>query len=125
MSTYVVQRWRAHTDRLPQPNEEDDADIYDEVSEQAYQSIVRGRMMEDDFIEDDDGSGYVDHGQDEWENRHLGDSDQESSEDEHEYFERTGRKKPKKSKRGKRASAAQSDYLGGMHRRQAGPQSDA
>ena len=125
VSTYVVQRWRAHTDRSPQPNEEDDADIYDEVSEQAYQSIVRGRMMEDDFIEDDDGSGYVDHGQDEWENRHLGDSDQESSEDEHEYFERTGRKKPKKSKRGKRASAAQSDYLGGMHRRQAGPQSDA
>ena len=27
--------------------ETEDADIYDEVSEQTYQSIVRGRMMED------------------------------------------------------------------------------
>lgn len=84
--------------------------LYDEVSEDAYQSIVRGRMMEDDFIEDDDGSGYVDHGQYEWE---TGDHSESDTEDEHEYFERTGRKKPKKgSKRARHAASAQGDYLG-------------
>lgn len=29
--------------------------------------MVRGRLMEDDFIEEDDGvSGYADHGMDDW-----------------------------------------------------------
>ena len=88
--------------------------IYDEVSEETYQSIVRGRMMEDDFIEDDDGSGYVDHGQDEWEH---GDASASESETEQEYFERTGRRKPKKgSKRARAQRSAQNDYLGQTHR---------
>lgn len=90
--------------------ETDDTDIYDEVSEQTYQSIVRRRMVEDDFIEDDDGSGYVDHGQDVWEHAR---SESDDTEDEDDYFERTGRRKPKKgSKRAKRAAAGQSDYVG-------------
>ena len=52
--------------------------------------------MDDDFIEDDDGSGYVDHGQDEWDDRARGEYDQDDdTEDEQEYFQRTGKRKPK------------------------------
>lgn len=41
--------------------------MYDEVDEDVYRSVVRGRLMEDDFIEEDNGvSGYADHGMDEW-----------------------------------------------------------
>ncbi|EJT49533.1 DNA polymerase alpha catalytic subunit [Trichosporon asahii var. asahii CBS 2479] len=43
-----------------------DAEIYDEVTDEQYRSIVGDRLENDDFIEDDDGSGYVDHGEDEW-----------------------------------------------------------
>ncbi|WFC99288.1 DNA-directed DNA polymerase [Malassezia yamatoensis] len=90
--------------------DEEDA-IYDEVSEETYQSIVRGRMMEDDFIEDDDGSGYVDHGQDEWDTHEASEPE---TEDEQEYYERTGRRKPKKKsiKRDRGAVAGQLDYVG-------------
>ncbi|WFD34023.1 DNA-directed DNA polymerase [Malassezia cuniculi] len=106
---------RSGGSRAPPALEHDDVDIYDEVSEQTYQSIVRGRMMEDDFIEDDDGSGYVDHGQDEWE---RGASESDDTENEEDYFERTGRRKPKKgAKRAKRAAAGQSDYAGRARRR--------
>ena len=40
--------------------------IYDEVDDDDYKSIVKGRLQEDDFIEDDDGSGYIDNGMDDW-----------------------------------------------------------
>ena len=71
---------KAKRDGLPtlskteQTGDSDDDAIYDEVSEDEYRSIVRGRLMDDDFIEDDDGSGYVDHGQDEWDRRADGDT---------------------------------------------------
>ena len=92
--------------------EDDDGAIYDEVTEETYQSLVRGRMMEDDFIEDDDGSGYVDHGQDEWAQAQS----ESDTEDERDYYERTGRKKPKK--KGARRVARHAlphDYLGPRH----------
>ena len=80
-------------------------------------------MMEDDFIEDDDGSGYVDHGQDEWETREESEPD---TEDEHEYFERTGRRKPKKgAKRNRRSAAGQLDYFGRPKGESARPQREA
>lgn len=51
--------------------------MYDEVDEDVYRSVVRGRLMEDDFIEEDEGvSGYADNGMDEW--------DRSASEDEEE-----------------------------------------
>ncbi|KAI3483165.1 hypothetical protein L1887_53945 [Cichorium endivia] len=96
-------------------NSDDDA-IYDEVSEDEYRSIIRGRVMDDDFIEDDDGSGYVDHGQDEWDQRaRANDQDEdEDTEDEQEYFERTGKRKPKKGTKArsklKGADASSSAY---------------
>lgn len=56
-----------------------DAEIYDEVTDEQYRSIVGDRLENDDFIEDDDGSGYVDHGEDEWGTR------EDSSEDEDDF----------------------------------------
>jgi DNA polymerase alpha subunit A len=61
-------------------------------------------MMDDDFIEDDDGSGYVDDGRNEWE-RSGGEDSAEESETEADYYERTGKKKPKKRKGGKKGDA--------------------
>lgn len=40
--------------------------IYDEVTDEDYKLIVRERLDGDDFIEDDDGSGYVDNGMDDF-----------------------------------------------------------
>jgi DNA polymerase alpha subunit A len=42
-----------------------DDDVYDDLDEDQYQDLVRKRR-EDNFIEDDDGNGYVDFGQDDW-----------------------------------------------------------
>ncbi|CAD6916669.1 unnamed protein product [Tilletia laevis] len=87
----------------PAPKKDDsdsDNDIYDEVTEEEYKSIVRGRMMQDDFIEDDDGSGYLDNGQDDWERQVGEDEEDGDSEDPDDYYARTGRKKPKKKKAG-------------------------
>lgn len=52
--------------------------VYDEVNEEEYDSIRRKRMMDhDDFVVDDDGLGYADNGQEEWDNI----DDQSSSQD--------------------------------------------
>lgn len=49
----------------PQPAEPQD--IYDEVDDSDYKVIVKGRLQEDDFIEEDDGvSGYADNGMEDW-----------------------------------------------------------
>lgn len=48
------------------------------MTDEQYRSIVGDRLEGDDFIEDDDGSGYVDHGEDEW-------GGHESSEDEDDF----------------------------------------
>ena len=56
------------------------SELYDEVTDDQYRSIVGARLNQDDFIIDDDGSGYVDNGEDDWDNR---DDDEES---EHEDF---------------------------------------
>ena len=38
--------------------------MYDEVDEAKYISIVRNRLDQDDFVEDDGVGGYTDHGMD-------------------------------------------------------------
>ncbi|KAG6865128.1 hypothetical protein C0991_004969 [Blastosporella zonata] len=43
-----------------------EVEIYDEVSEDQYKSIVRGRLQEDDFVVDDGVAGYMDNGMDDW-----------------------------------------------------------
>jgi DNA polymerase alpha subunit A len=57
------------------------AKIYDEVDDDEYRSVVRARLDEDDFIEDDDGSGYVDNGEeDDWNRRTRGSDDEDEEE---------------------------------------------
>ena len=70
--------------RLKRGQEEDDK-IYDEVSEDQYRRIVKGRLMEDDFVVDDGVEGYMDNGMDDWAG---GDHDAEESDE--------GYDKPKK-----------------------------
>lgn len=41
--------------------------MYDEVSEDIYKKIVKGRLQRDDFVVDDGIDGYADNGMDEWE----------------------------------------------------------
>ena len=71
-------------ERLKRAQEEDDK-IYDEVSEDQYRRIVKGRLMEDDFVVDDGVEGYMDNGMDDWAG---GDQDAEESDE--------GYDKPKK-----------------------------
>lgn len=54
--------------------------IYDEVTEDQYKSIVRGRLQQDDFVVDDGVEGYMDNGMDDWAGAR--DEDEESEEEE-------------------------------------------
>lgn len=58
----------------------DDDKVYDEVDEADYQMIVRRRLNEE-FVVDDDGLGYVDYGVDDWNggDEYYSDSEGESS----------------------------------------------
>jgi DNA polymerase alpha subunit A len=46
--------------------------LYDEVDEEGYKKVVRGRLDQDDFIVDDNGEGYADDGREEWDGEHSG-----------------------------------------------------
>ncbi|KAF2797422.1 DNA polymeras-like protein alpha catalytic subunit [Melanomma pulvis-pyrius CBS 109.77] len=46
--------------------------LYDEVDEEGYKKVVRGRLDQDDFIVDDNGEGYADDGREEWDGDHPG-----------------------------------------------------
>ncbi|GMK53505.1 hypothetical protein CspeluHIS016_0100910 [Cutaneotrichosporon spelunceum] len=59
-----------------------DSELYDEVTDEQYRSIVGSRLEQDDFIIDDDGSGYVDNGMDDW-----GGGDNEEDSDDEDAFE--------------------------------------
>ncbi|KAG5716236.1 DNA polymerase alpha catalytic subunit [Termitomyces sp. T112] len=45
---------------------EEDVELYDEVTEEQYRTIVRGRLQQDDFVVDDGVAGYTDNGMDDW-----------------------------------------------------------
>ena len=47
-------------------DQEEDTDLYDEVSEEQYKRIVKGRLAKDDFVVDDGIDGYNDNGMDDW-----------------------------------------------------------
>ena len=61
--------------------EEDSVKIYDEIDEAEYRSRRRKELLQDDFVVDDDGFGYVDRGIDEEENRYYSESDQSDVDD--------------------------------------------
>jgi DNA polymerase alpha subunit A len=52
--------------RLDSYQIEDQGAIYDEVDEEGYKKVVRGRLNQDDFVVDDKGEGYADDGREEW-----------------------------------------------------------
>ena len=54
--------------------QENDAKLYDEVSEEQYKRIVKGRLAKDDFVVDDGIDGYNDNGMDDWDEREEIDS---------------------------------------------------
>ncbi|PPQ85267.1 hypothetical protein CVT25_010040 [Psilocybe cyanescens] len=74
---------------------EQDVDIYDEVSEEQYKKIVKGRLQRDDFVVDDGAEGYVDNGMDDWTG---GDEDARDSEEEDRKKEKKKKSKPEKAK---------------------------
>lgn len=54
--------------------------LYDEVDEEGYKKVVRGRLDEDDFIVDDNGEGYADDGREEWDSdRRQTDSEEDEA----------------------------------------------
>lgn len=65
--------------RLSSYQVEDQGAIYDEVDEEGYKKVVRGRLNRDDFVVDDNGDGYADDGREEWhtERRYYTSSDGE------------------------------------------------
>ncbi|KAK8846576.1 hypothetical protein IAR55_005662 [Kwoniella newhampshirensis] len=73
---------RARGGRLTQWKPEE-ADLYDEVTDDQYRSIVGSRLEQDDFIEDDDHGGYIDHGMEDWD----GAEDREDESDDEDDFE--------------------------------------
>lgn len=59
--------------------QEKDTDLYDEVSEEQYKRIVKGRLAKDDFVVDDGVDGYNDNGMDDWDQRNEAvDSDEDN-----------------------------------------------
>ena len=54
--------------RLESYQVEDQGAVYDEVDEEGYKKVVRGRLNRDDFVVDDTGEGYADDGREEWQN---------------------------------------------------------
>ncbi|KAH9933419.1 ribonuclease H-like domain-containing protein [Fomitopsis serialis] len=77
--------------------EEKDVELYDEVSEDQYKSIVRGRLAKDDFVVDDGVQGYMDNGVDDFEEV----EEQQESEDEHRAKGKNRKAAPKAKAKGK------------------------
>lgn len=72
---------------------EDDTDIYDEVTEEQYKSIVRGRLAKDDFVVDDGIGGYMDNGMDDFEDQ--GQYEESDEDDRSSKAKKKGKSEPK------------------------------
>ncbi len=59
----------------------EEENVYDEVDEEGYKKVVRGRLDRDDFVIDDNGEGYADDGREEWMGDHRGETASEDEED--------------------------------------------
>ena len=56
-------------------------DLYDEVDEDGYKKVVRGRLDQDDFVVGDNGEGYADDGREDWDNDRRSHYDSDSEEE--------------------------------------------
>ncbi|KAI0461170.1 hypothetical protein LJB42_001186 [Komagataella kurtzmanii] len=82
-------------------SEQDSYQLYDTVDEEEYRKRKRKEILEDDFIVDDNGEGYVDTGADEWERGYYDDQDDNPDYDDQENEDPLTTKhktKPKKVK---------------------------
>ncbi|TFK23220.1 DNA polymerase alpha catalytic subunit [Coprinopsis marcescibilis] len=79
---------------------EEDNQIYDEISEDEYRDIVKGRLARDDFVvEDGEGdSGYIDNGQDDWMETRMDASDEDSDRGKKKSVKKNGKTKAAKPK---------------------------
>lgn len=84
----------------------EEQNIYETVTEEDYQTIVKGRLQEDDFVIDDDGSGYVDNGLEDWDR-----GGEPDGSDEDEEADVIGRSKGKGDKKRKRAKKDDADKV--------------
>ncbi|GAA5933341.1 uncharacterized protein JCM15063_001288 [Sporobolomyces koalae] len=74
-------------------------DVYDEVDEEVYRSVVRGRLAEDEFIEEDQGvSGYADNGMDDWDRDERSESDDDDDDQDAKRKERKAKRAEQKRK---------------------------
>lgn len=95
---------------------EKEKQVYDVVDDDDYKSIVRGRQLEDDFIEDDDGSGYVDHGLEDWdrssndEDGHEQEERSDSDDDQAQLNAKRERREERRKARQARAARASKAY---------------
>lgn len=55
--------------------------VYDDVDEEGYKKVVRGRLDQDDFVVDDNGAGYADDGREDWQDERQAYDDSESDGD--------------------------------------------
>ncbi|CAR26433.1 ZYRO0B09592p [Zygosaccharomyces rouxii] len=59
-------------------NDGNDDRLYDEIDEKEYRHMKYKELLQDDFVEDDDGFGYVDRGVEDVEEDHYSDEDIEN-----------------------------------------------
>ncbi|KAK3078002.1 hypothetical protein LTS18_008688, partial [Coniosporium uncinatum] len=67
--------------RLADYEVEEQDSIYDQVDEDGYKEVVRGRLNQDDFVVDDNGAGYADDGREDWDQEREVYSDDASEDD--------------------------------------------
>ncbi|KAG9097044.1 DNA-directed DNA polymerase alpha catalytic subunit pol1 [Ceratobasidium sp. UAMH 11750] len=97
---------RAGGGRSKQWKSAEDSKLYEEVDEEDYKLIVKNRLAKDDFIEDDDGGGYVDNGMDDFEDVERSEDEED---DEERRKQRAARKKTKAAQATKLAAQRAKD----------------
>lgn len=78
----------------PKDEEDEEYKIYDELSNEEFRKVTRDRLMEDDFVVDDGGEGYMETGGYEWEENH----NYYSEDEENQEVEKPNKKKQKTTK---------------------------
>ncbi|TPX37489.1 DNA-directed DNA polymerase [Synchytrium microbalum] len=95
-----------HVSRLDQLGHDD---VFDLATEDEYTNLVRNRLKQPDFVVDDDGAGYLDHGHEEWD-----EEEDEYSEDEEEEEELDAKGKRKRDKKNKKKNKHAETELSAM-----------